>query len=151
MKKKKSTGLQLVKTALRKHFVKYRLHDLLSASRMFPTSARVDLQSALEKLLPERLETRQFGVHRQYDHSTLTFANLMRNVHDPAIIAPMQYEEVDNGERLSASGPLAVADRKHAFRTAIEPCRALWTDKRSTFGNRGSTRRKGCRPLPPSA
>jgi hypothetical protein len=50
----------------------------------------VDLQSALEKLLPERSDTRQFGVHRQYDHSTLTFANLMGNVNDPAIIAPMQ-------------------------------------------------------------
>ena len=100
--KKKRIGQQLVETALRRHFAKYRLHDLVSASRMFPTSARVDLQSALEKLLPERSETRQFGVHRQYDHSTLTFANLTGNVHDPAIIAPMQYEEVDVGETLPA-------------------------------------------------
>jgi ATPase family associated with various cellular activities (AAA) len=69
---------------------------------MFPTSARVDLQSALEKLLPERSETRQFGVHRQFDHSTLTFANLMGNAHDPAVIAPMQYEEIDIGEVLPA-------------------------------------------------
>src|ERR1700746_434462 len=102
MKKKKSTDLLLVETALRKHFAKYRLHELVSASRMFPASARVDLQSALEKLLPERSETRRFGVHRQYGHSTLTFANLMGNVHDPALIAPMQYEEIDIGEALPA-------------------------------------------------
>src|SRR5215470_14180813 len=102
MKTKKKTGLQLVETALRKHFTGYRLHNLVSASRMFPTSARVDLQTALEKLLPERPGTQQFGVHRQYDHSTLTFANLMGNVHDPAIIAPMQYEEIDIGDPLPA-------------------------------------------------
>jgi ATPase family associated with various cellular activities (AAA) len=102
MKRKKKTGLQLVETALRKHFGGYRLHNLVSASRMFPTSARVDLQTALEKLLPEGSGTQQFGVHRQYDHSTLTFANLMGNVHDPAIIAPMQYEEIDIGDPLPA-------------------------------------------------
>src|SRR5262250_2491194 len=102
MKKKRKIGLQLVETALRKHFAGYQLHDLVSASRIFPSSARVDLQSALQKLLPERSETRQFGVHRQYDHSTLTFANLIGNVHDPALIAPMQYEEIDIGEPLPA-------------------------------------------------
>jgi len=102
MKRKKKTGLQLVETALRKHFGGYRLHNLVSASRMFPTSARVDLQTALEKLLPGGSGTQQFGFHRQYDHSTLTFANLMGNVHDPAIIAPMQYEEIDIGDPLPA-------------------------------------------------
>ena len=102
MKKKKSTGAQLVETALKKHFSKYALHDLVSASRTFPTSARVDLQVALEALLPERSETRQLGVHRHFDHSTLMFANLIGNAHDPAIIAPMQYEEIDIGETLPA-------------------------------------------------
>jgi hypothetical protein len=47
MKRKKKTGLQLVETALRKHFGGYRLHNLVSASRMFPTSARVDLQTEM--------------------------------------------------------------------------------------------------------
>ena len=101
MRKKRKIGLQLVETALRKHFAGHQLHDLESASRTFPSSARVDLQCALQKLF-ERPETRQFGVHRQYDHSTLTFANLMGNTHDPAIVAPMQYEEIDIGELLPA-------------------------------------------------
>lgn len=102
MKNRKKTGQQLVENALKGHFAKYRLHDLVCASRTFPTTARVDLQRALEKLLPERAETRQFGVHRQYDHSTLVFANLIGNVHDPALIAPMQYQEIDIGEALPA-------------------------------------------------
>jgi len=101
--------MQLVESALKKHFAKYRLYDLVSASRMFPTSARVDLQSALEKLLPERSENATVCVHSQYDHSTLPFANLMANAHDPATIAPMQYEAIDIGETLparwSAPGP----------------------------------------------
>ena len=102
MRKKKKSGFKEVETVLRKQFAGYRLHDLVSASRMFPSSARVDLQAALDKLLPEGTATSLFGVHRQYDHSTLTFANLMGNAHDPAIIAPMQYEEVDIGEALPA-------------------------------------------------
>ena len=100
MKNKKKIGQQFVENALKRHFAKYRLYDLVCASRTFPTTARVDLQRALEKLLPERPETRQFGVHRQYDHSTLMFANLIGNLHDPAVIAPMQYEEIDIGEAL---------------------------------------------------
>jgi hypothetical protein len=102
MKTKKKDGPQLVEVALKKHFGQHHLHDLVSASRTFPVTARVDLQSALEKLLQERSGVRQFGVHRQYDHATLTFANLMGNVHDPAIVAPMQYEEIDIGETLPA-------------------------------------------------
>lgn len=102
MRKKRKIGLQLVEATLRKHFAGHQLHDLVSASRTFPSSARVDLQSALQKLLSERPETRQFGVHRQYDHCTLTFTNLMGNTHDPAIVAPMQYEEIDIGEMLPA-------------------------------------------------
>jgi hypothetical protein len=102
MKTKKKGGQQLVELALKKHFGQHHLHDLVSASRTFPVTARVDLQSALEKLLQEHSGVRQFGVHRQYDHATLTFANLMGNVHDPAIVAPMQYEEIDIGETLPA-------------------------------------------------
>ena len=102
MANKKKIELLLVEVALQKHFGKYPLHDLVSASRTFPITARVDLQSALEKLLPEGSNAKQFGVHRQYDHTTLTFANLMGNVHDPAVIAPMQFEEIDMGEALPA-------------------------------------------------
>jgi ATPase family associated with various cellular activities (AAA) len=100
--KKKLRKVHLVEDALRKYFVGYRPHELVSASRVFPNSARVDVQSALEKLLPERSGTRQYGIHRQYDHSTRTFSNLVGNAHDPAIIGPTQYEEIDIGNPIPA-------------------------------------------------
>lgn len=98
--KKKSRRVHLVEDSLQKHFIGHRLHELVSASRVFPSSARVDVQNALEKLLPERPGTRQYGIHRQYDHSTLTFSSLMGNRHDPAVIGPTQYEEIDIGNPL---------------------------------------------------
>lgn len=102
MRKNRKTRLQLVETALVRHFSGHKLHDLVTSSRTFPSSARVDLQSALEKLFPERSDTKLLGVHRQYDHSTLTFADLMGREHDPAVISPMQYEEIGIGEALPA-------------------------------------------------
>jgi hypothetical protein len=78
----------------------------------------------------------------------------MGNVHDPAIIAPMQYEEVDIGETLPARclrGPLAVTDGGHTVCPATEPGRALWTDKWRAFGNRSPTGRKGRGPVAPPA
>src|ERR1700733_1057101 len=102
MKKNKKTTLLLAETTLKRHFAGHKLHDLVTASRTFPLTARVDLQFALDKLLGQRADVRLFGVLRQYGHETLTFANLMANAHDPAIIAPLQYEEIDIGETLPA-------------------------------------------------
>jgi ATPase family associated with various cellular activities (AAA) len=98
--KKKPRKVLLVEDALRKHFVRFWPHELVTASRVFPSSARVDVQSALEKMLPERSGTRQYGIHRQYDHSTLTFSSLMGNRQDPTVIGPTQYEEIDIGNPL---------------------------------------------------
>ncbi|HWW15477.1 MAG TPA: AAA family ATPase [Candidatus Dormibacteraeota bacterium] len=61
----------------------------------------MDTQSALDKLI-DSPGVKLYGVHRQYSHETLTFANLMQNVHDPAVISPLQYEEVDIGDTLPA-------------------------------------------------
>lgn len=87
-KRKNTRNVQLVEDAVRKHFVGYRIHELVTASRVFPSSARVDVQNALEKLLPERSGTLQYGVHRHFDPSTLTFSSLMGNANDPAIYRP---------------------------------------------------------------
>jgi len=96
MKRKRKPALVLAEGALKRHFWKTRLHDLVTSSRTFPIAARVDTQSALEKLLGLP-GVKLYGVHRQYSHETLTFANLMQNIHDPAVISPLQYEEVDIG------------------------------------------------------
>jgi hypothetical protein len=101
MKRKRKPVQALAEAALKRHFGKTRLHDLVTSSRTFPIAARVDTQLALETLLT-RPAVKLYGVHRQYSHETLTFANLMQNVHDPAVISPLQYEEVDIGDTMPA-------------------------------------------------
>lgn len=102
MPKRKKSAQQLAENTLKKHFTRTSLHDLVTASRTFPVTARVDLQFALEKLLVSQSDVSLFGVHREYMHDTLTFANLMGNANNPAVIAPLQYEEIDIGDALPA-------------------------------------------------
>jgi ATP-dependent 26S proteasome regulatory subunit len=97
---KKST-VPLAETAMQQHFSK-PLHDLVTSSRTFPLSARVDVQLALEKLLGQNPSTKLLGIHTQYGHETLTIAHLMGNQHYPVIIGPLQHEEIDIGEALPA-------------------------------------------------
>ena len=96
----KKSKVVLAEAALKRHFGKTWLHDLVTSSRTFPVAARVDTQSALE--LPHRPGVKLYGVHRQFTHDTLTFAHLMQNVHDPAVISPLQYEEMDIGDATPA-------------------------------------------------
>jgi hypothetical protein len=66
MTKKKKIVQQLAEYTLKRHFAKTQLHELVTASRTFPVTARVDLQLALEKLFASRADVSLFGVHRQY-------------------------------------------------------------------------------------
>ncbi|HEX6806139.1 MAG TPA: ATP-binding protein [Terriglobales bacterium] len=90
----------LAEAALQSHFRK-PLHELVTASRTFPLSARVDVQIALEKLV-DRREAKILGIHAQYVHETLTIAHLFGAQHYPVVIGPLQYEEIDIGETLPA-------------------------------------------------
>jgi hypothetical protein len=51
--KKRKTNVLLVESLLQRHFGKQKLHALVTASRTFPITARVALQSALENLFAE--------------------------------------------------------------------------------------------------
>jgi len=102
MKKPKKPTLPLAETAVRSHFRRHRLQDLVTASRTFPVTARVDVQLALEKLFTERSDTELLGLHTQFRHETLTIAHLLGNQHYPVVIGPLQHEEIDIGEMLPA-------------------------------------------------
>jgi AAA+ superfamily predicted ATPase len=102
MKTPKKQTLPLAEQALRRHFGKTHLQDLITASRTFPIAARVDLQIALEKLFDNRPGAKLLGVHTQYHHETMTIAHLMGNVHYPVVIGPLQHIEVDVGEAMAA-------------------------------------------------
>jgi AAA+ superfamily predicted ATPase len=97
----KKNTLPLAEAALKLHFRK-PLQDLVTSSRTFPLTARVDLQFALEKLFSQERDTKLVGVHTQYQHETLTVAHLLGNQHFPVVVAPLQHEEIDIGETLPA-------------------------------------------------
>lgn len=100
--KSKDSALPLAESKLKKHFGKQPLHELVTSSRTFPVTARVDVQIALEKLFSEYPTAELLGLHNQYGHETMTIAHVLANRHDPVVISPLQHEEVDIGEVLPA-------------------------------------------------
>lgn len=98
---RKDKGI-LVVDVLRKHFRKAPLESLMSSSRFFPVTSRVDLQYALEKVMGERFKARLLGVNPEYSHETLAVSHLVAESNFPVRVGPMQYEEVDIGDELPA-------------------------------------------------
>ncbi len=102
MKKSKKPTLPLAEAALKRHFHKHRLQDLVTASRTFPVTARVDVQFALEKLFAENPKAKLLGVHTQFQHETMTIGHLVATHHYPVVVGPLQHEELDIGDVLPA-------------------------------------------------
>ena len=75
--------------------------SLITANREYPVPARVDLQRAIDELLPGFSLSRQLGLHADYSHETMTLGHLLANGHSPVVIGPLQYEEIDVGETLT--------------------------------------------------
>src|SRR3989440_13045282 len=100
MKKSKSQNV-LVCNVIKDHFGKLAPHELVSSTRVFPATARLDLQAALTETLSGPLQPRkQVGVHRQYGHETLTFSELLVDGEHAPMVAPLQYDEIDVGEAM---------------------------------------------------
>jgi cell division protease FtsH len=101
MKTRKSTKPQAsptVASVLQKHFRNRALHEMATTSRVFPITARADLQAALDEVLRNRSSaTKQFGVHREYAHEKLTFASLSAISDHSPTIGPLQHEELEVG------------------------------------------------------
>jgi hypothetical protein len=88
----------LVATALREHFGTDDLHKLVTTSRVFPSTARVDMQGALDEVLKDGyVLAHQFGVHAAMSHETLTFSALATDHDYSPTIGPLQFDEVDVG------------------------------------------------------
>ena len=65
MKKTTKAAVPLAETALKRHFGKRPLQDLITASRTFPITARVDVQLALDKLFAEHPKAKLLAtIHR---------------------------------------------------------------------------------------
>jgi hypothetical protein len=103
MKTSKKANVPLVETELKRHFRNEPLHDLITASRGFPPTARVDLQLALEKMFSEQRNAKLVGVHSHFGHQMpLTIAHLLGSQHFPVVVGPLQHDEIDIGETLPA-------------------------------------------------
>lgn len=74
--------------------------SLVTASREYPLPARVDLQRALDELLPQFDNASQSGIHAELTHETVTLGHLLASGHMTVVLGPLQYEEVDIGEVL---------------------------------------------------
>jgi len=95
-------SVPLAQAALETHFG-MPLHELVTSSRTFPLSARVDVQFALDKLFSSHSDAKLLGIHTMHpSFETLTISHLISNQHAPAVIGPLQHEEIDIGETLPA-------------------------------------------------
>ena len=100
--KKSKPQNPLVSTALKSHFGRLALHQLVTAIREFPATARLDLQTAITEVLKGPFEPKKvLGTHERYSHETVTFSHLMvEDRHTAVLIAPLRYDEIDAGELL---------------------------------------------------
>ena len=96
----RATSLETAASALKRHFKGFQAARLITASREYPLPARVDLQRAVDELLPEFSVAKQQGIHAEFAHETLTLGSLLGNHHSRVVIGPLQYEEIDVGETL---------------------------------------------------
>lgn len=88
-----------VASILRSHFRVSTLHQLITASRTFPVTARVDLQNALMEIIGRRFTVNhQSGIQAGYAYQTFTFGMLSVDRDHSPVIAPTEYEDVDIGE-----------------------------------------------------
>src|SRR5260370_36864184 len=94
-------GLELAAGVLKRHFGGLSVANLITANREYPVPARVDLQRAIDELLPGFSRSKQLGIHVEFAHETLTVSHLLANQHSRVVIGPLQYEEVDVGEALA--------------------------------------------------
>jgi len=84
--------------ALAWHFAGVPQDRLVATSRQFPGHMRADVQAAVDGLF-SAAPIRFFGIHEQHRYETLTFSSLTRDDENAAAIAPVQYHDVDIGER----------------------------------------------------
>lgn len=100
MKKSKGQNYHVC-NVVRAHFDPLPAHELVCSARVFPATARLDLQAALSEILRGSLVPgKQMGVHREFGHDTLTFAQLLVDENNAPTVAPLQYDEIDAGEAM---------------------------------------------------
>jgi hypothetical protein len=92
------TGSRSPGSTLLKHFG-VPAGNIATASRQFPITARVDIQSALDEMLRNRPGTTLLGILWQNPHEAPSLAQVLGEVqHFPINSGPIQHDEIDIGE-----------------------------------------------------
>lgn len=79
------------------HFAKVPRSKLVTTIRQFPGHMRVDVQAAVDGLFGGAL--RLFGLNEEQRYETLSISRLLREGRYALAIAPLQYSDVDVGEK----------------------------------------------------
>src|SRR6185295_15108155 len=87
---------------LKKHFGSQPIEHLVTASRTYPVTSRVDVQTAFERQFGGSSTASLVGVHAPFGHEGLTIAHLATGGPYPVVVGPLQHEEIDVGESLPA-------------------------------------------------
>jgi len=74
----------------------------VTASRTYPVTSRVDVQTAFERQFGGSSTASLVGVHAPFGHEGLTIAHLATGGPYPVVVGPLQHEEIDVGESLPA-------------------------------------------------
>jgi hypothetical protein len=91
-------GSSQLQRALRAHFKGTALTDIVTASRDFPITSRVDVQTSLEDVVANRGSAKLLGIHSPMNQETPTMAHLLTRGPFPMDVGPLQHDEVDIGD-----------------------------------------------------
>jgi hypothetical protein len=91
----------LASAALKRHFGKTALHELVTSTREYPGTSRLDLQAAIAEILTGPLLPKSvLGVHTTMGFDRVSFSHCLTDNDYAVLVAPLQYDEVDTGETL---------------------------------------------------
>lgn len=79
------------------HFDGVPHSKLVTTIRQFPGHMRVDVQAAIDRLFGEAIQL--FGLNEEQRYETLSISRLLKEGRYALAIAPLQYSDVDIGER----------------------------------------------------
>jgi len=94
----RDASLSLTGPVIKRHFGRIDVAELVTTSREYPITARVDLQRTLDELLPRFHNAKQLGIHTEYSFETVALGHLLEKGHSRVVVGPLQYEEVDIGD-----------------------------------------------------
>jgi ATPase family protein associated with various cellular activities (AAA) len=94
------TGTSPLQKTLRKHFGRVQFGEIAAAAREFPVTSRVDVQIALDDVFRNRPDARLVGVFSPNFHESPTLAQVFAGGPFMMDIGPLQYDEIDTGEKL---------------------------------------------------